>query len=119
MAVFGRLFRGLPWEKLVPDERHAVVTAGLGTFGEKEYATAAWVPDGTLAIAYLPTARPVTVDMGRFRGRVEASWLDPTDGGAHPADGSPFQNAGTRELAPPGPNRIGDDDWVLLLNTVR
>ena len=46
--------------ELFPDRRNR-----YGTFGKDDYATAARTPDGTLAMAYVPTARSVTVDLPR------------------------------------------------------
>src|SRR3954451_5925773 len=62
------------WHELVPDQDHTVVTAGYGTFsstgsiGANDYVTAARTPDGKLVIAYVPSARTVTVDMSQLSG---------------------------------------------------
>ena len=119
-----KLFSGRPWFKLVPDQRHELVTAGFGTFAtsgsvnDNDFATAARTPDGKLAVAYLPTRRRVTVALGRLKGNVEAQWYDPTTGKYLVISGSPFASKGTRQFSPPGANAAGDDDWVLVLTAL-
>lgn len=116
-----RLFSNRPWFNLVPDQDHQLVTAGFGTFSstanlnENDYVTAARTPNGGLAIAYLPTRHPVTVDLSRITGRVTAQWYDPTTGRYTAVAGSPLANSGTRDFAPTRSNASGDDDWVLVL----
>jgi hypothetical protein len=111
------LFGSRPWYRLVPDQDHHVVTAGYGTFGDRDYVTAASTPDGKLAMAYVPTARVVTVDLGALSGPVTARWYDPTNGRfTRVGDGTPRANDGTVQLLSPGTNADGDDDWVLVLD---
>jgi len=110
-----RLFAKRPWYRLVPDQNHQVVTSGYGTSGNLDYVTAAATPDGSLAMAYLPTSRPVSVDMGKLLGAARAQWFDPTSGKYSEIPGSPFANSGTRSFAPPAKNSAGDGDWVLVL----
>jgi chitodextrinase len=115
------LFQPRQWYNLIPDQTHAVVTAGYGTFadsgalGDNDYLTAARTPDGTLVMAYMPTVRTITVDMSRLAAPANASWYDPTNGAFASVSGSPLANAGTRDFTPPGTNGDGDGDWVLVL----
>ena len=44
------LFLARAWQNLMPDENHAVVTAGYGTYGGTNYATAGRTADGRLAL---------------------------------------------------------------------
>ena len=111
-----RLFAKRPWYRLVPDQNHDVVTSGYGAFGTLDYVTAAATPSGTLAIAYLPTARTISVDMGKLAGAARAQWFDPTNGKYSDVSGSPFANSGTRSFTPPAKNSGGDSDWVLVLS---
>jgi len=118
-AQFGyaaRLFATRAWHRLVPDQKHVVVTSGYGAFGSWDYATASATPNGTLAIAYMPTARTISVDMGKLAGTARAQWFDPTNGKYSDVSGSPFANAGTRSFTPPAKNSRGDSDWVLVLS---
>jgi hypothetical protein len=118
-----RLFAARKWYDLVPDRPHRVFTAGRGTFSNSDsittdtYATAAATPDGSLAIAYLPTIRKVTVDLSKLSGPVKARWYDPTSGTFRRIGGSPFANSSSRSFMPPGTNNDGDSDWVLVLET--
>jgi len=123
-AQFGylaKLFAGLQWFRLVPDQAHKIVTAGYGTFtssgnvGSSNYVTTAATPDGTLAISYLPTGGTIVVDMARLAGRVQARWFDPANGTYSPVSSSPFTNPGKVRLTTPGANADGDPDWVLVL----
>jgi hypothetical protein len=113
------LFASRAWYNLVPDQNHAVVTAGYGTFattgslGANDYLTAARTPDGSLVIAYMPTVRTITVNMSELSGPVTARWFDPTGNTYAPISGSPFPNSGFQQFTPPGNNGAGD--WVLLL----
>ena len=119
-----RLFSGLPWFDLVPDQDHSVVTSGYGTFSQdgtvndNDYATTAMTRDRTLVISYLPTPRSITVDLSRLAGaRASARWYDPSSGRYAAISGSPFATDGARSFAPPGPNHEGAGDWVLVLRT--
>jgi Protein of unknown function (DUF4038)/Concanavalin A-like lectin/glucanases superfamily/Putative collagen-binding domain of a collagenase/Fibronectin type III domain len=111
------LFQSLPWYQLVPDQTHSLLTGGYGTYGDWDYATAAKTPDGSLAVAYIPTARTVTVDLSTMAGPVTARWYDPADGTYSDIAGSPFPNQGSQDFTTPGPNAdgAGNDDWVLVL----
>jgi len=121
ITIWKRFFSSLPWQDLVPDQNHTVVTAGLGTYGtfetrvsQSDYCTAAKTADGSVVIAYLPTARTVTVNMASLKGPARATWFDPTNG-TYKFPGKPIANTGTRQFTPPGKNREGAGDWVLLL----
>ena len=115
------LLKTLPWYNLVPDQSHALVTAGYGTFAtsglfaSNDYATAAKTADGTLALVYMPTSRAITVDMSKMSGSTTARWFDPTNGTFTSIPGSPFANAGSRQFTPTGNNSAGDSDWLLVL----
>jgi hypothetical protein len=115
LGYLNALFASRRWYDLVPDQAHTVVTDGLGTYGSDDYVTAAGTPDGRLAIAYVPSGRTVTVDLGRFSGSVTARWYDPTAGTFASVAGSPFANSGSQPFTTPGTNAAGDTDWVLVL----
>ena len=67
-----KLFAGRPWYRLVPDQKHTLLTSGYGTstsdgnVQSSDYVTAARTPDGKLAMAYLPTVRTVTIDTSKL-----------------------------------------------------
>jgi Protein of unknown function (DUF4038)/Putative collagen-binding domain of a collagenase len=126
MAFVKALFEPRAWYDLVPDQEHSVVVAGYGTFDAtttlgnrfvmtSDYVTAGRTPDGSLVMAYMPSLRPLTVDMTKLRGPATAQWYDPSRGVYTAIKGSPFPNQGKRVFTPPGNNRDGDGDWVLVL----
>jgi len=126
IAYLKALFEPRAWYELVPDQLHTVVTAGLGTFadtcnisgpcvGGNDYVTAARTPSGKLVMAYVPSARTITVDMSQLSGPATARWYDPAAGTFTSVAGSPFANSGPRNFTTPGPNADGDGDWVLVL----
>ena len=128
MAHLRALFDPRPWQDLVPDQKHELVTAGYGTFDDSttpgnayvmtsDYVTAARTADGTLAMAYLPSRRLVTVNMSKLVGPVIARWYDPSSGKYEKISDSPLPNKDHHTFTPPGNNADGDGDWVLVLET--
>jgi hypothetical protein len=110
MMYWGRLFRSRRWHDLVPDQKHEVVTSGLGEFRGLDYLAAAQTPDGGTVIAYMPTSRKITVDMSKVSGsQARGWWFDPGTGKTT-AIGE-FPTTGSREFTPPG-----GGDWVLVLD---
>jgi hypothetical protein len=118
-----KVFGPRQWYGLAPDQNHTLLTAGYGTYDPNttvagsDYATAALTADRSLAIVYIPSSRTISVDMSRFAAPVAARWFDPTNGSFVTVVGSPLVNAGSMQLAPPGPNAEGTTDWVLILET--
>jgi hypothetical protein len=112
VGLMRRLFELRPWYKLVPDQ--SVIAAGQGE-GE-DHVRAARAEDGSFVIAYLPSGKPVSIKMAKVSGKsVKAQWYDPTNGKFQSVADSPFANTGSRQFTPPGKNKTGDRDWVLLL----
>jgi hypothetical protein len=110
MEFWGKLFHSRNWYDLVPDQKHEVVTSGLGEFRGLDYLAAARTSDGSTVIAYLPTSRTISVDMSKVAGReVKAWWFDPKNGKA--LDAGKYPASGSREFTPPG-----EGDWVLVLD---
>jgi len=111
MMRWGQLFRSRRWFDLVPDQKHQIVTKGLGEFNGLDYLTAARTNDGRSVIAYMPSARTITVDMTQLVGHIIlASWMNPRTGKSQSA--GRFPPTGSREFVPPG-----DGDWVLILDS--
>jgi hypothetical protein len=118
------LFGSFAWWKLIPDSAHQIITAGYGTYnGSNEnlttasYCTAAWITNGSLALAYCPNNTTLTVNLAEFNSAVTAQWYDPSNGTYQTITGSPFNNAGTYNFTLPGNNHDGDPDWLLVLQT--
>jgi Protein of unknown function (DUF4038)/Putative collagen-binding domain of a collagenase len=123
LVIWKVFFSSLPWQDLVPDQDHTVVTGGLGNFGnlrtrvsKSDFCTAAKTPDGSFVVAYMPSARTITVNMASLKGPASAKWFDPTNGAYTAIREGPFTNSGTRQFTPPGNNHDGDSDWVLVLS---
>ena len=121
--IWHEFFSSLPWQNLVPDQDHTVVTAGYGNPGDlqtrvskSDYCTASKTLDGSFVIAYLPTMREITVDMANMKAPASALWFDPTNGAYTIIPGGPFANKGVQKFSPPRNNHDGDGDWILLLN---
>lgn len=120
------LFDSLAWHTLAPDASHRLVTAGRGTYwsggtpsygiSENDYVAAASTPDGRLALAYVPSARTVTVDLSVLAGPVTARWFDPTTGTYVAIAGSPMPNSGPWSFTTPGLHADGAGDWILVLD---
>ncbi|MGI8602335.1 MAG: DUF4038 domain-containing protein [Verrucomicrobiales bacterium] len=111
------LFATRAWWKLRPDSGNELVPSRIDRVspGDADYATAARASDGTFAIVYLPTNRPVVVDLSRLTGTAKARWFDPTDGSKHEAQGKPWRETSWTEFAPPTKSGAGDADFVLVI----
>jgi hypothetical protein len=121
------MLQARPWYSLVPDQQHTILTTGYGTFSgggsahssisSNDYVAAAATADGRLFIAYIPTARTVTIDMTKLSAPVTARWFDPSNGAFKSAAASVLQNTGSHAFTSPGLNAEGgaSSDWVLLL----
>lgn len=112
MVRLRELFATLPWHALVPDWGHRVVTGGLGEFHGLDYVTAARAADGSLVVAYLPSRRPVTVDLSALAGgHAEARWYNPRTGGETLLGA--LGTEGRRTFEPPD-----EGDWALVLAAI-
>jgi hypothetical protein len=124
LMIWHAFFSSLPWQDLVPDQDHMVVTVGFGTPGHDkdqaskvDFCTASKTEDGSVVVAYMPTPRAITVNMSSLKAPATAKWFDPVSGSYIIVPGGPFANVGTRNFAPPAKvnDNYGDGDWVLLL----
>lgn len=94
----------LPWPQLAPATN--IFTGAV---------SAASTADGRCALAYTTGGKPLTVDLSKLKGSLNARWFDPTSGELKAIPGAPFAASASREFAPPGNNAAGDGDWVLVL----
>jgi hypothetical protein len=106
MQYLNKLFTARRWHLLVPDEAHTALTTGLGS--GSDFATAAVASDGSSIIAYLPSARTVTVNGSALGASMKAWWYNPATG-ASMLDGT-YPTTATRDFTPPG------GDWVLVVD---
>ena len=123
LTICKSFFTSLPCQDLVPDQDHRIVTLGPGIHrdlqtreSQNDYCTVSRTTDSSFVVAYMPTARTITVNMTSLKTFAHARWFDPTKGTYTTIPGGPFLKAGTRHFVPPGNNRDGDSDWVLLLD---
>ena len=111
MQRFQALFKSRQWHTLVPDTQHTVLTAGYGTSGQSDYATAAYASDGSSIIVYLPSSRTVTMSGSQLTGpSMIAWWYNPSTGAATKM--GTFATTGTQAFTPPS-----SGDWVLVLDS--
>jgi hypothetical protein len=108
VAYIGDLMRGRRHWLMEPDHGNNVMTAGYGSGSSR--AVTARATDGSSVIAYVPTQRQVTIDLGQVSGSgARAWWWNPrtnaaTDLGTYPA-------SGTQSFTSPS-----GGDWVLLID---
>lgn len=111
MMHLGRFFSSCKWYELVPDQKHQIILEGLGEFRGLDYLAAGTTEDMSSLVAYMPTARTITVDHDRLNGTsLEATWYNPATGDI--IEAGEYSNAGMVRHAPPE-----DGDWVFLLES--
>ena len=119
MARLRDVFVGLPWQQLVPEEDHAIVTDGYGK-GITRVLTAQTV-DKRLSVSYIPStgtdAQELTFDVGQFAGPVTARWYNPADGRWTAINDAPIANRGTHAFRTPGDNGTKTNDWLLIVES--
>ncbi len=117
MVRLRKLFISLPWQRLVPEKGHSVVTDGYGDGIATALTTQ--TEDGRLSLTYIPStgteSRAVTVDLARFAGPVMARWYNPTNGRFTAIDSAPLANQDAHVFHTAGDNGTGTNDWLLIL----
>jgi hypothetical protein len=105
-----RLFESRPWTKLVPDQSLLAVEPGQGA----EHIRAARAEDGSFALIYTPTGKPLAVHTNQLKGdRAVAWWFDPRKGTAGRIGET--ATASEQTFDPPGQPGRGND-WVLVID---
>jgi hypothetical protein len=112
-AAIGKAIQSREFYKLVPDLSHKMITSGHGLYFGDRYVTAALASDGSFGMAYLPSAREITVDMTQFNGKKTVKWLDPTNNTYTTA--GVYRNKGSQTFAAQPANSAGQDDWFLII----
>ncbi len=111
MGCFQKLFRSRLWFRLIPDFDHKAVTGGYGTWGMRDYVTAAITDDGRTLIAYLPSPRKITADLSRITGRKASCWwYNPATGRASHI--GIFKTSGYQIFTP-----VSEGDIVLVIDS--
>ena len=107
MRFVQRLIESRPFLSRIPDQ--ALLLSDPETGGDHVRATRA--DDGAYAFIYIPSGKPVTVDLGRLSGKtILARWFDPRTGAALPI--GEFPQGRPAEFTPP----VDGPDWVLVLD---
>ncbi len=102
------LLESRPFLTRIPDQSLIVSDPGTGT----HHVVATRDTAGSYAMLYLPSCKPVTVDLDKLSGtRVAVTWYDPRTGEARPASEVPA--GGHYEFTPPSVW----PDWVLVLDS--
>ena len=124
VVQLGRLrefFASFDWWTLVPDTSAEVIVGGRGQpvgagagaevgIMDSDYVTAARA--GGSLVAYVPTARTLTVDPGTLAQPPVTRWVDAADAAAPPVEVA-VGPSGT--VTTPGRNSAGGEDWLLVL----
>jgi hypothetical protein len=110
MVHLKAFFTSRPWWNLVPDQKHQVLTGGVGEYRGLDYTAAALTADGNTLMAYTPSSRTLTVDLAKLNGsRVTAWWFDPRTGEACSA--GEYATTGAQDFTPPAAG-----DWALVID---
>jgi hypothetical protein len=108
LALVGDLLRSRPFYELAPDRDHTVLVGGYESGAT--LAVAARTSSRSTVIAYIPTARPVTIDMSAVSGTLaNAWWYNPRNGAA--TFMGAFSTGGPYVFTPPDAN-----DWILVID---
>ncbi|HXQ93283.1 MAG TPA: glycoside hydrolase family 140 protein [Nitrososphaerales archaeon] len=109
MMRWGRLLGPHKWYDLIPDQKHQVVTDGLGEFRGLDFLSASFSQDMSTLIAYMPNARTITVDHSKLKGtKLRAWWYNPGTGES--SNAGEFSTKSAVKHIPPK-----DGDWVFIL----
>jgi hypothetical protein len=110
MLHLGRIMNARGWGELTPDFGHMTMVAGYGSIDDDSWAATATRSDRNSILAYIPTPRTVTIDMGRVNGTgADAWWINPATGASQLI--GRFVPSGLRDFTTPGPG-----DWVLIID---
>jgi hypothetical protein len=101
------LLESRPFLSRIPDPLLITSDPGAGT----HHVQATRDADGSYALVYVPSGKPVEVDLEKLSGAtLRAWWYDPRDGTSRRIGDMP--RSGQREFTPPR----GGPDWVLVLD---
>jgi hypothetical protein len=108
LAVLAGLIRQYPLHELRPDHDHEVLVDG---FGPENQAYAPLAYSDTLAIAYIPDWREITLDVSGLRKPLTVRWRRAADGAE--AGAATTLHRSQVSLHPPG-----NGDWVLVVQSL-
>lgn len=111
MATIAGFVQSRPWQTLIPDDQHKVVTSGLGELRGLDYLAAARSEDRRLLIVYIPTPRSFTVRLSELAGgKLRAYWFDPATGKT--SEAGEYAPQGDHEFRAPA----GSDSVLVIEN---
>jgi len=117
MGLVRKFFEALAWYNLVPDIDRKLIVEGGGTYGKTDFATAAFLPDHSMLVIYLPPSgkerRNLTVDISSVKGKIKARWYNPVSGIYTQVEFKHDRNM--LKITSPGDNGEGSNDWMLLI----
>jgi hypothetical protein len=100
-----------PFYKCIPDPTLIVGDAGKGL----DHIVTMRASDGSYVMIYLPTGKPVIVDIYKLSGeKFNSWWFDPRDGSVKL--GGNFDRNTAQEFKPPMSKH--GNDWILVLDDV-
>jgi hypothetical protein len=105
------------WWTLVPDTGNRFLVDGTQNDGHR--AVAALANDRSFGLAYMPSSRQVTVNLGLLAGpKVRIQWFDPATGWFMAVRGAPFIASGLRVFEPAASKADVLRDRVLVLESI-
>lgn len=112
MARTWHLVDSLPLERMRPDVDGRLVVSGAGSGSERVAARYS----GTTAFIYLPSSRPITLDLSPLSGArdVGIRRVDPRSGAVTDLGVEP--TSARLDIVAPGANAAGDSDWVYVVS---
>jgi hypothetical protein len=109
LMTFRGLFESRPFWKL---ESAQSLISGANPVGP-DHVRAARAAEGTFAVVYLPTGKPVTLNLQHISGEsIHAWWFNPRQNSSQLI--GTFQRTSQRTFAPPSSGR--NNDWVLVVD---
>ena len=117
MGHVRKFFEPIPWYRLVPDTENYLIVDGAGTYSKTDYATAAYLPDFSLVVIYIPPtgvgSRNLTINTSDIKGKIQAQWFSPVTGIYTPA--TYIKKGKVLKITTPGNHSKGGNDWILLI----
>ena len=114
-TLFGSFVRANSgWAQTVPDTGYTFLTGGEGSGNDQ--AAARFSAAARLGLVYLPSARPITLDLTEFAGvagQVQVRRYDPTNG-SYSSVGT-YPTTGPQTIPSLGANADGASDWVIVV----
>lgn len=113
MANFYKIISGLPWEFFKPLLSDDFILEGQAIYGSEDYITVAMLPNNRMSLMYLPSGKPIKVNLDKFKGTsLRAIWINPKNNKRW--IGGYFKPKGIKELTPP----TLKEDWLLLIGNI-